>query len=161
MIDNNKLKQVLDYNRESGVFTWLVCSRNQMRKGSVAGHVSRDGYVKIQIGGKEYLAHRLAWQYVYGETPPAYVDHINRDVTDNRIENLRACSNSENQMNRKAGTNSKTGLKGVSQCKGRYFARAKIKGVTHYKYGFETAEDAFDAACKLRKELHKDFARNA
>ncbi len=90
----NKLKSLLTYNKDTGIFNWL-------KSGKVAG--TKDlGYIRIRIEGKAYRAHRLAWLYVYGCMPTKEIDHINRVKHDNRIINIRDVSKSENQSNRES-----------------------------------------------------------
>jgi hypothetical protein len=76
--------ELLEYNPESGIFTW----RGTNRRGRVAGCRASDGYVKIAVDRRQYLAHCLAWLYVHGKWPH-YVEHINGIRHDDRIANLR------------------------------------------------------------------------
>lgn len=95
-----ELKDYVRYEPESGFFYWVKTSSPIREAGNRAG--SFDGrYRGIQIKGKRYQEHRLAWFFYYGEWPVAYIDHINGDKQDNRIENLRlvdAFKNMQNQM---------------------------------------------------------------
>lgn len=101
-----RLKEVLFYDPDTGVFTRNKGSGNHIhRHGSVAGTLKKTGgnagYRYIQIDNICYLAHRLAWLYVYGEWPNGQIDHINATRDDNRIANIREATNSTNQHNRK------------------------------------------------------------
>ncbi len=81
----------------------------------------------VELLGKDYNAHRLAWLYMYGVWPEKLVDHINGRRDDNRIGNLRELSNTENQQNRRrAARHSSTGLIGVSQGRREGTFRAHI-----------------------------------
>ena len=106
------LKEDLHYNQETGVFTWIV-SRAGVKKGKIAGSCNRAGYIQIRICGASYYAHRLAWLYVNGEFPADQIDHINRDKSDNRIENLRAVTTHENHKNMPIQSNNTSGFTGV------------------------------------------------
>jgi hypothetical protein len=109
----DKLRKLLHYNPETGVFTRLVRDGKWL-PGQVAGSAQAShGYVAIGVAGKPRLAHRLAWLYVYGEWPDGVIDHINRDRTDNRIVNLRSVSQAENGQNAKLSCRNKSGHKGV------------------------------------------------
>lgn len=106
------LKRFLKYDAETGVFT-NVKSRPPAVAGSVAGSIDAKGYVVIGLCSKVYKAHRLAWLYVHGEFPTYHIDHINHAKTDNRICNLRAVSQAENNRNRGRSKNM-TGVNGVN-----------------------------------------------
>jgi len=109
----DRLRTLLHYNPETGVFTRLVRDGKWL-PGQVAGSAQAShGYVAIGVAGKPRLAHRLAWLYVYGEWPASVIDHINRDRTDNRIGNLRSVSPAENGQNTKLRLDNKSGHKGV------------------------------------------------
>lgn len=90
----SRLKQVLDYNQDTGQFRWR-------RTGKVAGCKSGHGYWKIRVDKRLYNAHRLAWLYVYGEWPKDEIDHIDRNGENNAIANLRQVTSSQNKLNRR------------------------------------------------------------
>jgi hypothetical protein len=121
------LKSLLHYNHKTGVFTWLK-SRGRVSVGTVAGILQPDGYRYIKIDKKNHLEHRLAWFYVTNCFPCGdqnFIDHINGNKSDNRFENLRVCSDSENKRNRGKQMNNTNKFKGVSYDKrrGKYYAR--------------------------------------
>ena len=107
------LKSILRYNPGTGIFTRRK-STCRWKKGEVAGSVNSEGYFAIRIKTKHYLAHRLAWLYVYGYFPEFNIDHINRDKTDNKICNLRHVSDICNARNRGKRCDNKSGVTGVS-----------------------------------------------
>lgn len=109
-----RLRELFEYDREAGHFIRRVHASANARAGDVAGVINVAGYVQIDVDGRTYLAHRLAWLYVTGEWPAAQVDHINTDRSDNRWDNLRAASNQQNQANRKRDVTNTSGFKGVS-----------------------------------------------
>lgn len=94
-----RLHELFDYNHETGVFTWKLSPSRCTSAGSVAGSLHHTGYLNISIKRRRYQLHRLAWKYFYGEEPPAELDHINRDRTDNRISNLRPATKAQNCQN--------------------------------------------------------------
>lgn len=146
LIDHAELLRRLDYNPETGVFTWKKTDRT-MVKGAQAGRTTRDGYVTIGAGGKSFLGHRLAWFYHYGEWPQHYVDHINRVRSDNRISNLRL-ADCEMNMHNAVKTKNQTGYTGVYPQQGTkkpWVAFAKIRGVRHRVGSFFTTKEANDA----------------
>jgi HNH endonuclease/AP2 domain len=158
MITQERLKDLLHYDTETGVFTWIVTAgrHDRWKAGRVAGSLSK-GYLCIRVDGKLHFAHRLAWLYVYGEFPPKHTDHINGDKSDNRISNLRACSSSVNMhgVKRKLTTNT-TGHAGVSYDKTRdkYAAYAWLdnKKVFIGRYG------SLEEAVSARKVAELDIA---
>lgn len=156
------LRSLLGYDPDSGVFVWLVDRGNGKSKvGDIAGYVDFHGYIKIEISGRAYTAHRLAWFLTHGVWPK-YVDHVNGIRSDNRIENLRDVDFRTNIQNqRKASSNNKTGFLGVAMRKKVYAGKpytAQIrdpnaKRMIHLGY-FETAEEAHAAYVAKKREIH-------
>ena len=93
------MKSLLDYNPETGVFTWKVGRGRGAKKGQIAGYIHSSGYRYIRVGGRGYYAHRLAWFFYYNEWPKGHLDHKDRDRVNNAISNLRECTRSENGQN--------------------------------------------------------------
>ena len=115
-LTQDKLKGLLNYNPETGIFTRAVDSgrNNCWKKGSVSGYFdASNGYVKVSLLGKRYYAHRLAWLYVHGKFPENKIDHINHNRTDNRLCNLRTVSNTDNSRNCSKQANNTSGTTGV------------------------------------------------
>lgn len=141
------LRQLLHYDPETGVFTWLE-SRGRVKKGSVAGNQSFNGcklYVSIRILRKLYRAHQLVWLYMMGDIPPE-IDHINGDGTDNRWCNLREVTRQENCRNHRLRSNNLSGVCGVHWDPVNNKWRAEIglsgKGVKLGRFS-----NFFDAVC--------------
>lgn len=113
MITQEELKELLHYDSETGVFTWITSPNRRMKAGSIAGAL-QNGYVVIKVKGYTYYrAHKLAFLYMTGEFPSDQVDHVNRVKNDNRWENLRQCTHQQNTFNRKRRTNTSSGYNGV------------------------------------------------
>jgi len=112
-LTQNRLKDVLFYNQETGLFFWKKKTGHKVIVGKKAGGNSR-GYRSIGVDGDRYFAHRLAWLYVYGYFPENDIDHINRIKRDNRIKNLREVSSQCNLRNTGNRKNNTSGIKGVS-----------------------------------------------
>jgi citrate synthase len=106
------LKSILDYDLDTGIFTWKVSKANRTKVGDVAGW-SYNGYREIEINNKAYKAHRLAWLYVYGEMPKNLVDHVDGNRSNNKISNLREATYQENSENYKTPKTNKSGVKNV------------------------------------------------
>lgn len=160
LISLDDLKKYLDYNQDTGIFTWKITKSNSNKAGNISNSHTKAGYIQIRIDKKLYLGHRLAWFYVYGEWPEL-IDHINGIKDDNRISNLRKATKQQNLMNSKMRSNNKTGAKGVIFCKDRNRYRAEIglngKNINlGYFKDFDLAELVADEA---RRKYFGEFYR--
>lgn len=114
VLTQERLKELLEYKPESGEFVWLV-SRGSNKAGGRAGWQHRVyGYITIQVDGQSYHSHRLVWLYNYGEFPEEQIDHIDGSRNNNKLENLREASHSENMRNSKIRSHNTSGITGVS-----------------------------------------------
>lgn len=143
-LTQQKLRHVLRYDHETGDFTWLR-NRNRFLVGEKAGCVWPTGYVAIKIGGKAYLAHRLAWLYRTGEWPEHEIDHINRDRSDNRFANLRDVTRSLNRANSAIGANNMSGYRGVHRSGSKWVSSIRVDGKSFDLGRFESPEEALRA----------------
>lgn len=155
LLNHEELLDILSYDKDTGIFTWTG-KRKGTKAGKIAGTISSDNYVQIQISGRLYRSHRLAWFYVYGTWPEGILDHIDRDTLNSSIYNLREVSASENQRNRGVNKNSTTGVKGVSlnSKTGRYESYIKINGTKKHLGLFNTIEEAQNAQIKAEIEAN-------
>ncbi|WP_217901293.1 HNH endonuclease signature motif containing protein [Rhodoferax sp. TH121] len=154
-----RLRELLHYDPETGVFTWAKARKGQKAPaGSVAGYLEKDGHWGICVVGRHYRAHRLAWLYVHGSWPANEIDHRNGIKTDNRITNLRDATRTVNAENlRQAKSNNSCGLLGVylHKSSGLWHARIKVGGkVTSLKY-HGTKEAAHEVYIRAKRELHE------
>lgn len=149
-----QLRQLLNYDPETGEFTWKISISNRAPAGSEAGTVGALGYRYIGIRGHRYLAHRLAWFYQTGRWPKKNIDHINGAPSDNRFSNLREASQQQNCWNRKARQSS-TGLTGVQPKRDRWQARLRGKSLGC----FDTPDDAHAAYRAASIAAFGEFAR--
>lgn len=160
-LTQERLKEVLHYDPETGDWTWLVRKANRIYAGSKAGGVdTSEGYYKIGVDGRVHKAHRLAFLYMTGEYPKSQVDHINGEKSDNRWGNLREASPSENLRNVGAYSSNVSGLKGVSYRPkaDMYLSRITVDGVTHYLGWFSCPREASHAYNKAAIQFHGEFA---
>lgn len=175
VITADSLRSLLDYNPNTGDFWWRARSLTSQREngwnsrhaGTLAStHKVKQGYIiiGITIAGKRifYLAHRLAWLYVYGEWPTLDLDHINGDPADNRICNLREATDSQNKANIKAPSNNTSGVKGVYFDKeAKKWRDAYGKGMRTFSVGtFETIEEAAKARREAFDREYGGFAKH-
>ena len=160
MITQERLRELLDYDKETGMFTWRCDQRTgkgagrvTIKAGSVAG--SFDGrYIKIGIDGNSIRAHRLAFLHVTGEFPSLHVDHIDGNGTNNAWANLRnvnASINLHNQVHRKA--RNKTGYRGVARNHKRYAAQIVVASQYQYLGTFDTPQEASAAYMAAKQKL--------
>ena len=130
MLTRHVLKNFLNYNINTGIFTWKQKRGSRICVGDIAGSTSRFGYRCIKLFGTQYKAHRLAWLYVHGRFPIEQLDHIDGNRSNNILLNLREVTPLENQRNRKRNKNNKTGFTGVrwiTDCS-KWTAQIKISG---------------------------------
>lgn len=154
-VTHSRLVELLAYEAETGLFRWRLTRRGS-KEGSVAGCISADGYTRISIDCRNYTAHRLAWMYEQGDFPNAglQIDHINGNRSDNRKENLRLVTNSENQQNRhKKSSWATSKTLGVHWDKRRnsWQAMITLNKKTMFLGRFKSEQDAI----KARKDAEK------
>lgn len=159
-LTQERLKDVLSYDKDSGVFTWNGKKSQIVDQGQEAGFSNDSGYILIGIDGVRYRAHRLAWLYCYGETPKPEIDHINGKRTDNRIDNLRLVSRAQNCQNSALRSDNPFGVKGVHFRKdtGKYVAILQVNGETKRLGNFLTLDEAAEAR-KIGEEKYHPFRR--
>jgi hypothetical protein len=161
MLTYQRLRELLDYEPQTGRFFWKVKTARCVHIGDLAGAIERNGYRRITFGKQRFLAHRLAWLYVSGEWPLGDIDHVNGNKDDNRIENLRAATVAQNAMNKKMVKTNKVGFKGVCLVGGRYQASIKRDGKSIYLGLHDTPEAAHAAYVEKANEIFGEFARAA
>lgn len=152
MIAQSRVKELFDYNPETGLFFRYKTATFLGNKPN-----GKDGYCRINVDGRMYLAHRLAWLFVYGFNPSKGIDHINGSKSDNKISNLREASQTENLQNYwKAKKDNLLGVKGVGFHKqtGKYRARIMICSKEIHLGLFETIEMASTAYFDAKRKYH-------
>jgi len=151
MITQDQLKEVLDYNRETGVFTWIESPAKNVAAGSEAGSFDGGGYIQIVINNKNYKAHRLAILYTEGYLPELTVDHIDRVRWHNWRSNLCEASRQCQMRNRGMNKNNTSGVNGVYWNKpaGKWYAQvainSKLKNLGYFDTILEAAYHRYAA----------------
>lgn len=160
-----RLRELFDYDPERGCLLWKVSNTNSVKVGQVAGSLrGSDGYWVVGVDKAIYPTHRLIWVWHYGSLDQdLFIDHINGDKLDNRVENLRTCSHAENGRNRPGKQSSNTsGYSGVCWDKKSLKWRAQIQdpqtGGKRHLGLFTDLHKAALTAAKARVELFGDFA---
>jgi len=159
-----ELQALFEYSPNTGLFTYKVKPNFRIKIGSVAGTIKKTGkckgYCFIKVNGQLYQASRLAWMYVYGIDPGNLtVDHIDRNPSNNAINNLRLATLSEQSFNRTSSNN--LGVRGVTYIatKDIYLAQINFRkaGINTTK-AFKTVEEASEWYEDMRKQYGKEFA---
>jgi hypothetical protein len=149
-LTQERLKEVLDYDPETGIF----CRKNcfGLKEQKIISGSNVNGYRTIKIDNKPYYLHRLAWLYVYGKFPEKEIDHKNKNKSDNRICNLRDISRQQNIQNRGNPL-------GVFQTKNkrRWRARIMFSGNCINLGTFATKEEAIEKYQEAKKIYHPYF----
>jgi len=137
------ISTLLRYDPDTGDLYWRVTKSPKAAAGQKAGSVNQHGHVNLQIDKKMYAAHQIVFLLHHGYIPKE-IDHINRVKTDNRIENLRPCTSTQNKGNIGLLRTNSTGIRGVSRNSrsGKYHAQIKINGKQTYLGRFDTLEEA-------------------
>lgn len=158
-ITQARLKALLHYDPDTGLFRWVGRKHGRARNKNEAGCVEkRIGYASIGVDGRVYRAHRLAWLYVYGSWPQGQLDHINHKKADNRIANLRDVTCAQNHQNRARNTKSQTGQLGVTWHKrdARWMAHIEASGKRHHLGYFKDLDAAIQARKAAERTYHPD-----
>lgn len=152
MITREELKEILEY-RKDGHFYWLTPT-GSMKKDVPAGSYDAAGYRTIRINGELYKEHRLVWLLHYDKFSNGEIDHINQIKNDNRVENLRDVSRSQNQYNKCSAKGSSSKYIGVSWNKSanKWMARIRVNGKEKYLGSFD---NEIDAAKRRDEEIIK------
>ena len=138
---------LIDESSPSGL-RWKVKTARRIQVNDVAGTLKTDRYWYVRLNGSDYLAHRIIF-YIYHGTEPGglQIDHIDRNKSNNRIDNLRLVDRSSNQRNIGLNSRNKSGCKGVyfHRGEGKYRARIGVYGKKVWLGDFENIEDAIAA----------------
>ena len=156
MPTQERLKELLSYDQNTGVFVWLAQTSSRAKIGDIAGTLMAIGYRLIGIDGKLYRAHRLAWFYMTGDWPVAGMDHINGVKDDNRWDNLREATQAENSQNMAIRSDNTSGYMGVcwDRRKGKWQAQIKVAGRNKHLGYFDMPEAAHAAYLAAKAEIH-------
>lgn len=154
-IDPAELHSLFSY--KDGVLTW----KRGHKKGKAAGSLKPTGYTVVEIKNQNIMAHRLIWMMHNGSFE-GFIDHIDGNRSNNKIENLRLATVLQNSWNRKNNSNNRTGVKGVHQIKAnnKYHARICIGNKRLVLGTFDDLELAELVVMEARDKYHKEFANH-
>lgn len=158
MITREEVLKLLEYDPVTGVFTWKVSPTNRVKVGAEAGWVQVYGgksYLTIQVNGRTYKAHRLAWLVLTGNFPEDQIDHINGQGLDNRSINLRSVSNAENGKNQRKHVTNTSGVTGVywDKAYAKWMAAIRLNGKRKNLGRFDNFDEAVEARKNAERKL--------
>jgi hypothetical protein len=158
MITKELLEQLFAY--ENGNLYWKN-TFSRIKAGQKAGSPSTRGYWVVGINQKRYKLHRLIF-LMHNGFMPIYVDHVNGNTSDNRIENLRVATASQNAYNSKKPKNNTSGLKNISWDKKtkKWVVRLKINEKLKNFGRYNDIDYAKFVAEAMRYKYHQQFARS-
>jgi hypothetical protein len=153
----DEVQEFFEY--KDGVLYWKK-NQSNIKSGAIAGNQRQDGYIDIGFKGKLIRAHRLIWLMHHGYMPE-FLDHINGVRNDNRLENLRVATRTQNQMNLKKRIDNSSGCSGVfwNKQRNKWAARIQINKKAKHIGLFSTIEDAIVARKIAEQKLFGEFAR--
>jgi|SRR5882762_6808214 len=161
-LTKERLKQLLRYEPKTGIF-YPMERRRGVRFGVPAGAKSTSlGYILICVDRVHYCAHRLAWLYMTGKWPKNQIDHKDGSRDNNRWENLREATVSQNRCNAKIRSDNTSGYKGVHRggsTGNRWRAAITINGKRYIIGYFDDPGKAFRARTVALRKFHGEFAR--
>lgn len=158
MITLERLQELLNYDPETGIFTWKI-DRGKCKAGTIAGSSWKGKYSRIRLDDQLYWSHSLVFLYMIGEVPEM-VDHINRDGNDNRWCNLRECDKYQNAQNKPKQVSNSSGYIGVYRCSTtkRWVSQIRSRDKVIFLGRYNTPEEAAKIRDKKAVELHGEFA---
>ena len=158
MITQERLLEIFEY-KDGGLY-WKIRPSNRVKVGDRFGALNKsDHYRAGAVKSEFYREHRLIYLYHHGVLP-ATLDHINQNREDNRIENLRGATRSENGQNRKDHKNNTSGIRNVHFYKryNKWRVMLNINGKNkHFGY-FLNFDEACSVAEQARIVYYKEFA---
>lgn len=148
MITQERLKQLLHYDPDTGVFV----SNFKRRQ---VGSLTEKNYVRLNLDKRLYMAHRMAWLYMTGEFPKREIDHIDGDRSNNKWVNLRLATRKQNMENIGLFCTNTSGYRGVIWYRrnNKWGATVFHNGKRHFGGLFDSREQAATAARALRDSL--------
>lgn len=140
------IKQLINYDPNTGVATW---TNDQVRvdlRGKVCGSQGKGSYRCVSIAGEKYQLHRLIYKLMTGKEP-VIMDHVNGHPDDNRWCNLRSVTHKENSLNLKLPVDNKSGSIGVyfHEKQNRWLTSVRQDNVSYHLGSFKTKEEAVAA----------------
>jgi len=163
-LTQERLKELFDYNQETGELVRKVSVANHL-SGEVAGGLMPRGYISVSVDGGRYYAHRIIFVWMMGRDPKDEIDHIDQNRTNNCWENLREVTRTENCKNSRLREDNTSGRVGVCWAKScqKWVARIYVNKKQVSLGYFESFQDACDARTKAERKYgyHPNHGRQA
>lgn len=158
-----RLHEVFRLDADTGRLFWRVRKAPHVPAGSEAGAEDGRGYRDVRVDGKRFYVHRIVFAMAYGRWPQGDTDHINMDKTDNRPENLREATRTQNIANMGLSRANTSGVKGVHWCSftGKWRASIRVGKRTIRLGRFDDLEEAGRVYAAAALKYHGEFARVA
>ena len=136
-------------------------SKQGIRKNKLAGDKNSNNYTRVVYKGQKYNIHRLIFMINYGYVPE-FIDHIDGNPSNNRIENLREATCIENCQNQKMAKNNTSGIKGVTLNKNinKWLVRVSVNKKRLFLGYYDNLDVAELVANETRIKYHKNFAKH-
>lgn len=159
MITHERLLELVTYNPDTGVITSKVNRGSRCKVGKILGTKNAYGHLVLQLDKRVYLAHRLAWFYCFKEWPICIIDHIDRNPSNNSLDNLREATKATNNYNSKIYNSNTSGVKGAFFDKRRnlFYSQIVVNSKKIWLGYFQTLEEAGQAYNIEAKKLHGEF----
>jgi len=161
MVTQELLQELFSY--DNGNLYWKTIRSTKNKIGQKVGRVGKKGYLYVRINYKAYSLHRIIWIFHNGNIENnKLIDHIDRNILNNKIENLRLATYSQNNQNSRKQINNSSGYKNIVWSKERkvWKVRCYAKGISRSGGSFVCIDDAIQAAIELRKKYHCEFAQD-
>ena len=173
-LTQSRVRELFNYDEGTGALIWRPRPREEFRSeshwarfnahiaGKEAGTVQQTNsgvsYKRVFFGRKSYANHKVIWLYVHGHWPEHDIDHKNRCRIDNRLENLRIATKSQNSANRVF--KNRVGLKGAYRQKGRdtYYSMIRVERKAIYLGFFYSEIEAHEAYKAAAQKYFGEFA---
>lgn len=150
---------MIDWNEYFEYDSGNLVRKQQYNRHEHVGWKNSSGYIQFEFHKKNYMLHRIIYEMHYGKIPENFqIDHIDGNPLNNKIENLRICTQTQNRQNAKLSKNNTTGYRGVVKTpNNKYQARLTLEGKKLYLGLFNTPEEAFNCVETHRKALYGEF----
>lgn len=160
-LSQERIRNLFNYDPITGNLSWNNPEApNKHLAGRLIRRTNGIKYLLVTYRGVTFCAHRIIWMHFHGQWPSQYLDHINGDSKDNRIDNLRLATHTENRRNTLKYKNNSTGYKGVCFNKRlkRYTAHIRVNKILKHLGVFDTALEAAKAYDDAALLQFGDFA---
>ena len=162
MLTQERVRELFTYEEVTGNLYRNIKAGNS-KIGDIAGCLdTKSGYLKVTVDYKQTMNHRVLWLYVHGYLPK-YIDHINGNRSNNRLENLREASIVENNRNKSISKNNTSGYNGISfdTSRNKWIVAINFKEGNKHLGRFESLEDAIKVrkAAEIKYGFHENHGR--